>query len=166
MQCIAILSDTHVPSRADRIPDRVREEIRAADRTIHAGDFDSEGAFETVRDLADGRLTAVEGNMDPFGLDLPGVATVDVEDVRFVVTHGTGPASGYRDRVAATVAEHAGETATVGVSGHTHDPLDATVDGVRLLNPGSATGAAPAAAATMYTAEVDGDRVDVTRHES
>lgn len=165
MTRIAILSDTHVPSRADRIPDWVREEIRDADRTIHAGDFDSEGAFETVRDLADGRLTAVEGNMDPFGLDLPGVATLDVEDVRLVVTHGTGPTSGYRDRVVETVAEHAGETTTVGVAGHTHDPLDATVGGLRLLNPGSATGAAPAEGATMYVAEVDGDRIDVTRRE-
>jgi hypothetical protein len=39
------------------------------------------------------------------------------------------------------------------------------VDGVRLLNPGSATGARPATRTTMLTVTVDGDTVDVTVHE-
>ena len=126
---VAVIGDTHVPSRATGVPDWVRERIRSADHVVHTGDFDSREAYETIADLAPA-LTAVSGNMDR-GLDLPAVATADRGGVRFVVTHGTGSRRGY------------------GVAGHTHEVLDTTVDGVRLLNPGSATGAAPAAKATM-----------------
>ncbi|QIO21795.1 metallophosphoesterase family protein [Haloarcula sp. JP-L23] len=159
---VALISDTHIPSRASAIPDAFRERIEAADHVVHAGDFDSEGALSNVRAMA-ARLTAVGGNMDP-RIGLPDVATVDLGGVTFVVTHGTGARRGYEDRVAGIVREEAGPDA-VGVSGHTHEVLDTTHGGVRLLNPGSATGASPADRATMMTATVaDGD-LDVTLHE-
>jgi len=160
---VALVSDTHIPSRAQRIPDAFRRRIRDADHVIHAGDFDSEGAFADVRDLAGG-LTAVSGNMDP-RIGLPAVATVDLGGVEFVITHGTGSRRSYASRVATTVRSEAETDSPVGVSGHTHEVLDETVDGVRLLNPGSATGAAPASRRTMMTVGVTGGKLDVTVHE-
>ena len=160
---IALISDTHIPSRASRIPDSFRERIEAADHVIHAGDFDSEGALSNVTALA-ARLTAVGGNMDP-RVGLPDRATVELGGVTFVVTHGTGSKRGYEDRVATIVREEAGENA-VGVAGHTHEVLDTTHGGVRLLNPGSATGAAPAERATMMTATVADGELDVAVHEA
>lgn len=160
---VAIISDTHIPTRANRLPSWVRERVRSADHVIHAGDFDSEDALATVEDLASS-LTAVAGNMDRL-LGLPTVATVDLGGVEFVVTHGTGSKTGYEDRVANTVREHASDGPTVGVSGHTHELLDTTVNGVRLLNPGSATGAAPATSTSMLTARVEGGDLSVTVHE-
>ncbi len=161
---IAIVSDTHIPSRATRIPPAFRDRIRAADHVLHAGDFDSEGALADFRDLAPAH-TAVAGNMDP-RIGLPGAAAVELGGVEFVLTHGTGPTRGYRDRVAATVREEAATQNPVGVAGHTHEVLDAVVDGVRLLNPGSATGAAPASRTRMLTATVaDGD-LAVRVHEA
>lgn len=154
---VAIISDTHVPSRASGIPDWVRERVEAADHTIHAGDFETVETLETVRSLANGSLTAVRGNVDPGSIDLPVVASVTRGGVEFVVTHGTGARVGYEDRVAAAAIDHGGPDA-VGVAGHTHDYTDAVVDGVRLLNPGSATGARPADGTTMMVAEAaDGD---------
>jgi len=152
---VALISDTHIPSRASRIPDPFRRRIESADHVIHAGDFDSEGALSNIRALAP-RLTAVSGNMDRrFGL--PDRATVELGGVTFVVTHGTGSKRGYEDRVATIVREEA-DSRAVGVAGHTHEVLDTTHGGVRLLNPGSATGAAPAERATMMVATVrDGD---------
>jgi putative phosphoesterase len=159
---VAIISDTHVPSRAARIPDAFRDRIAAADHVIHAGDFNSEGAVADVRDLAQS-LTAVAGNMDPH-VGLPDATPVELSGVEFVVTHGTGSKRGYEDRVANIVRNEGGADA-VGVSGHTHEVMDAVHGGVRLLNPGSATGAAPASRPTMMTAVVaDGD-CDVTLHE-
>jgi putative phosphoesterase len=160
---VALISDTHIPSRASQIPDPFRERIEAADHVIHAGDFDSEGALSNVRAIA-ARLTAVGGNMDPH-IGLPERATVELGGVTFVVTHGTGSKRGYEDRVANIVREEAGETA-VGVAGHTHELLDTTHGGVRLLNPGSATGAAPAQRATMMTATVSDGEPDVELHEA
>lgn len=169
MTTVALVSDTHVPTRTDRIPDWVRTRIRRADYAIHAGDFESADALATVRELADGGLTAVAGNVDRPALDLPAVATLDVEGVTFVVTHGTGPARSYRERVAETVRERSGESgdrSVVGVSGHTHEVMDAAEAGVRLLNPGSATGAAPAERATMMVATVEDGELSVQVHES
>ncbi|MCU4751299.1 metallophosphatase family protein [Halobacteria archaeon AArc-curdl1] len=55
----------------------------------------------------------------------------------------------------------------VGVSGHGHEIEDESHNGVRVLNPGSATGVGPAdGTATMMTAEVSDSRIDITVHES
>jgi len=161
---LAVISDTHVPGREARIPDWVRERLREADHVVHAGDFDAPETLGTVRDLAGGdeRLTAVRGNVDPPGVDLPATATLAVEGVRFLVTHGTGSHAGYRERVAGFVRDEAGPDA-VGISGHTHQYLDARTDGVRLLNPGSATGARPATVASMMAVDVADGEVSVTR---
>jgi hypothetical protein len=157
---LALISDTHIPSRAQAIPEPFRERIAAADHVVHAGDFDSKGALADVRELAPS-LTAVAGNMDP-RVSLPRVATVECGGLRFVVTHGTGPDRGYRERVAETVRSEDGH---VGVAGHTHELLDTEYEGVRLLNPGSATGANPATRATMMTVRVVDGGLDVTVRE-
>ena len=192
---VAIISDTHVPSRATAIPDEFRDRIRDADHVIHAGDFDSKGAIADVREMA-AELTAVEGNTDP-QVGLPSVASVELgglepnrersgsgaersesPGVEFVVTHGTGSKRGYEDRVANAVRQHGGRSTAasppgheedadlaIGVAGHTHEVMDRTHCGVRLLNPGSATGASPASRTTMLTAEVVAGDVDETLRE-
>ncbi len=160
---IALVSDSHIPSRAQQIPDPFRDRIEQADHVIHAGDFDSKAALADTRDSAP-ELTAVSGNMDP-RVGLPAVATVELGGVEFVVTHGTGPSRGYEQRVADAVHENASTDDAVGVAGHTHEVLDTRHDGVRLLNPGSVTGAAPAARTTMLTATVSGGSLDLELHE-
>jgi len=162
---VVLISDTHIPSRASEVPTAFAERVRAAEHIIHAGDFDSTGAFASVRAMAgSGAFTAVSGNMDR-GLGLPDVQTVELGGVEFVVTHGTGPARGYRERLADTVRAHAETDSAVGVAGHTHQTLDTRHDGVRLLNPGSVTGASPADRATMMTATVDDGELTVRLHE-
>lgn len=163
MTRIAIVSDTHVPSRAAEVPDWVRERIANADYVVHAGDFDSEPAYESVVDLSTD-LTAVKGNMDPVSLGLPKVATLSVDGVDFVVTHGSGPIHGYEERVASIVADENPDA--IGIAGHTHQVMDEVVDGVRLLNPGSATGASPARTVSIMTADVEDGEVGVTVHEA
>ncbi|WP_336035316.1 metallophosphoesterase family protein [Halobacterium yunchengense] len=158
MRRVALVSDTHIPSRASELPAFVEQELEDADVVVHAGDFDSADAYDRVASLADGEFVAVRGNMDPRDLGLPPVETLWVGDRQFVVVHGTGSLDGYEQRVLETVREERDDPDAVGVSGHTHAVRDEVVDGVRLLNPGSATGASPADEATMMTVDVaDGD---------
>ena len=160
---IALLADTHIPSRATEIPDWVWDVCSTADHAIHAGDFDSpEGHFE-MGVLVGGSMTAVRGNKDP-AFDLPPVATHEAEGVRFVVTHGDGPKweADYRQHLADLAGEHG---AQVAVAGHTHRVLDVELDGVRLLNPGSATGADPAGRPTLMTVDCQDGALDVRLHE-
>jgi putative phosphoesterase len=157
---IAVISDIHIPSRASEIPDWVAERVREADHTIHAGDFDSPEAYEAVVDLTDGDLTTVVGNVDPGSLDLPEVAVTEISGTTFVVTHGTGSLENYRERVAGVVSDEVDGPA-IAVVGHSHEVLDEDVEGIRLLNPGSATGAAPAERETMMTVQILEGEVDV-----
>lgn len=157
---VAILSDTHIPSRARAVPERFRDHVASTDHVIHAGDFVSADALGEVRDMA-GELTAVSGNMDG-DLGLPTTATVDLEGLTVAVTHGTGPMPGYGERVIETA--HRRDADAV-VAGHTHEVVDRTRGGVRVLNPGSATGAAPASRTTMMTAAVSAGGLDVELRE-
>lgn len=162
---IAILGDTHVPSRAVDIPAWVEEELGDADHVLFTGDFDSEGAHHRVTDLVGDRLTAVAGNADPADLDLPETETVELGGVRFVLTHGTGTIESWESRVADAVDDHADGDA-VGVAGHSHEVVDTEYEAVRLLNPGSATGADPADRETMLVAEASGGDLTVEVLES
>jgi putative phosphoesterase len=179
---IAILSDTHIPEQAKQIPDQFRGHINEADHVIHAGDFGSKEALADVRELS-GDLTSVYGNADPTGIDLPAVASVTANGVTFVVSHGmvnfveraisssegvVFDRSDWLDAIADTAQTRADtDGPVVGVGGHSHEVEDENHDGVRVLNPGSATGVGPAdGTATMVTAEVfDGD-VNVTLRET
>lgn len=81
---------------------------------------------------------------------------LEVGGVTFVVTHGTGSPRGWHERVVEVArSEIDGDQDPVAVAGHTHEVVDTTVDGVRVLNPGSATGASPAGRATMLVATVE-----------
>jgi putative phosphoesterase len=162
MRRVALVSDTHIPARASEIPEFVEQELEDADVVVHAGDFDSEDAYNRVSSLAGDEFVAVRGNMDPLNLGLPAVETLWVGDQQFVVVHGTGPLDGYEDRVLQAVREERDDADAIGVSGHTHAVRDEVVEGVRLLNPGSATGASPADEATMLTVDVDGSDVEVS----
>ncbi|MFC3959478.1 metallophosphoesterase family protein [Halovivax cerinus] len=179
---LAIISDSHVPERETELPDPFRERIASAEHTIHAGDFETPAFLAEVRDLA-ADLTAVYGNADPADAVLPSVADVTIDGVTFVVTHGTlNPveaavygddgfvmsADDWKRAIADTARARTrawdGE-GIVGVGGHTHQVEDDVYEGVRVLNPGSVTGADPAERATMFTVDVDDGAVDVTLHE-
>jgi putative phosphoesterase len=160
---VAIISDPHIPSRKQTIPDAFADRIRQADHVLHAGDFDAKGAFADQRALAP-EMTAVHGNMDP-DIGLPSTATVELGGVEFVITHGTGSPGGWEQRVANAVTEHATTDTAVGVAGHTHQVTDTEHDGIRILNPGSVTGANPADRPTMMSATAESGSLDVTVHE-
>lgn len=154
---VALVSDSHVPGRADAVPDSVLNACEDADIVAHAGDFTSREAYENFD--ATGELVAVRGNMDRVS-GLPHTDSFAAGGVEFVVTHGTGSAAGYEDRVAEAARDEAGEGA-VAVCGHTHELMDEKHAGVRLLNPGSCTGAPPGDRATMMLVEVEGGSLNV-----
>jgi len=154
---VALVSDSHVPGRAEEIPDQVLNVCEDADMTVHAGDFTSTEAYEAFD--ATGELVSVRGNMDRVS-GLPGTESFVAGGVEFVMTHGTGSPAGYEDRVAEAARSEAGEDA-VAVCGHTHEVMDERHSGVRLLNPGTCTGAPPGDRATMMLVEAEGGSLNV-----
>lgn len=149
---LLLISDTHVPARAKRLPDQVWRAVDGVDVVIHAGDWIDLATLDALEARA-ARLVGVWGNNDGPALRsrLPEVAHVELDGVRLGVVHETGPAKG---REARMDAEHEG--VDVLVFGHSHIPWDTvTPRGIRLLNPGSPTDRRRQPRCTMMTAVAD-----------
>ncbi|WP_228988837.1 metallophosphoesterase [Streptomyces sp. DH8] len=133
---LVLVSDTHVPLRARRLPDELLREVERADVVVHAGDWVDVATLDLLEGRAR-RLVGVYGNNDGPELRsrLPEVARVRVGGLRFGVVHETGAARGREARCAALHPD-----LDVLVFGHSHIPWDTEAPGgMRLLNPGSPT---------------------------
>ncbi|MDR5698564.1 metallophosphoesterase family protein [Agromyces aerolatus] len=158
---LLLISDTHVPARARRLPDDVWRAVDDADVVVHAGDWVDVATLDALEDRA-ARLIGVSGNNDGPGLRarLPEFAEAEIEGVRFGVVHETGAAGGRERR---TDAAYGTDGLDVLVFGHSHIPWDTvTPGGIRLLNPGSPTDRRRQPVCTMMTAvAADGALRDV-----
>ncbi|MET9155636.1 metallophosphoesterase [Streptomyces griseoflavus] len=133
---LLLMSDTHLPTRAKRLPEPLLDEIPRADVVFHAGDWVGTDTLDLLESRSR-RLVAVHGNNDGPELRarLPETAYAELGGLRFAVVHETGPARGREARCAARFSD-----ADVLVFGHSHIPWDTTAPtGLRLLNPGSPT---------------------------
>jgi putative phosphoesterase len=149
---LLLISDTHIPGRARRLPDAVLREADAADLVIHAGDWVSAAVLDELETHAE--VLGVFGNNDGADLRerLPEVARRVIEGVRFGVVHETGPSARREQRMDAAYAD-----VDVLVFGHSHIPWDTpTPGGMRLLNPGSPTDRRRQPHHTLMTALADG----------
>ena len=144
---IAVISDTHLPRGARRLPEACVERIAAAGLLLHAGDFST---LDVLRDLeAIGPpVVGVHGNVDSAELRrlLPAERVVQAEGARIAMVHDAGQRAGRLERMHARF----GERADVVVFGHSHMPLhEKADDGFQILNPGSPTERRRAPAHTM-----------------
>ncbi|MBN1527608.1 MAG: metallophosphoesterase family protein [Thermoleophilaceae bacterium] len=149
---IAIISDTHLPRGARRLPDACVERIAAADLLLHAGDLST---VEMLRELeAIGPpLAAVHGNVDSADVRrlLPAERVVEAAGARIAMVHDAGPATGRLGRL----RREYGERADAVVFGHSHLPLHERSGGFQIFNPGSPTERRRAPEHTMGLARVE-----------
>lgn len=134
---IGVVSDTHIPYRAKKLPDPLLSGLKKADLIIHAGDWQSLEVYETLRQLAP--VEGVAGNTDgpevvrQFGWK----KIIDVGPYRLGVVHGHGgERSKTEERVFLSFRD---EGVDLIIFGHTHVPALKKRNGVLLFNPGSPT---------------------------
>ena len=132
---LAVISDTHMPRGARRLPESCLERLRTAELILHAGDLSTVAVLEELRSLGP-PVRAVVGNTDEPALRrlLPGRVVVEAGGARIGMTHDPGPAAGRDERLA---GRFPGCDAVV--YGHTHLPRIERHGAVWLLNPGSPT---------------------------
>jgi putative phosphoesterase len=155
---IAIISDTHMPRGARRLPGAFVELIASADLLLHAGDF---ATVEVLRELeAIGPPVAgVHGNVDTAELRrlLPAERVVEAGEARIAMVHDAGPAARRLERMRTRF----GARAVALVFGHSHLPLhERAGDGFQIFNPGSPTERRRAPDHTMGLARVRGASVE------
>ncbi|MFB6099671.1 MAG: YfcE family phosphodiesterase [Candidatus Nanohalobium sp.] len=132
---IAVVSDSHVPTRADKIPKQFREKMKESDLIVHAGDFDEKPVKNGIDEY--GELVAVRGNCDFF--DLPNSETFERNGVKFGVYHGTGiNPRGDHDTLQKIATEDL--EVDILITGHTHEEEITELEECVILNPGSCTG--------------------------
>ena len=115
---IAVLADTH-----DRLPEKVRAAVAAADEIWHLGDVCAPVILDALQTLGP-PVQVVRGNCDdcpdwPFTLDLE--------------------REGFRIRLVHIPPRPAPAGCDLLLHGHTHVPRDEVLGGVRFLNPGCIT---------------------------
>ncbi|WP_281659438.1 metallophosphoesterase [Halobacillus sp. Cin3] len=133
---IVVLSDTHMPKKAYRLPDRLVSALQEADQIIHAGDWQTPDVFEELSRFAP--VTGVYGNVD--GEDMkeivPKRQLVTWAGYSIGVVHGHGEKKTTEKRAVEAFQEHPPDLI---IYGHSHIPVLRYFKKTLLFNPGSVT---------------------------
>ena len=132
---VVVVSDTHAPRFWKGCPPAVAERLAGADLILHAGDVCTPDVLDELSTFAPVRV--VLGNND--GPDVadwgaPETLELDLDGLRVGMIHDAGPKDGRLARM-----HRRFPTAQLVIFGHSHIPLDAADDRLRILNPGSPT---------------------------
>ena len=82
---IAVISDTHIPKQADKLPEELLEELTKSAFIIHAGDFEDINTLKELQKL--NRVIGVVGNMD--SKEIKNIIDKDMKDVQKFGIQGT-----------------------------------------------------------------------------
>lgn len=131
---IGVISDTHIPSTVRALPEIVFEIFRNVDLILHAGDIVEPDVLEQLGRLAP--VEAVAGNMDSPDVRrvLPDKKVLKLGGYRVGLIHGKYPLPEQQERICEQFAD-----VDLIVYGHSHQAFWGRVNGIYLLNPGSAT---------------------------
>ncbi|HET7772091.1 MAG TPA: metallophosphoesterase family protein [Chloroflexota bacterium] len=154
---LAIISDTHLPRGARRIPERCLLELERADLILHAGDFSNIEVLRALEELGK-PVHAVHGNTDDalLRVRLPQTRLVIAGGAKIAMVHDAGPAKGRLERMRRRFPN-----ADAVVFGHSHIPLhEGAGDGFQIFNPGSPTDRRRQPAHTMGVATVEDGVLD------
>jgi uncharacterized protein len=132
---IGVISDTHIPERAQNIPEYVFEVFEDVDLILHAGDLVSLSVKEELEAMKP--TICVQGNMDRYmGLKLPEREKLNLEGIEIGLTHGEVYPRGDTQQLRYIGLEMDVE---VLITGHTHWSFIKELPDMLLLNPGSPT---------------------------
>lgn len=139
IKTVGLISDTHIPVRAKKIPSKVFEVFQKVDFIVHAGDLVQLSVIDELEQVAP--VLAVYGNMDGAKIRgmLPKINSLKVYNWKIGVTHNPGALFGMgKMREIASKNEF-----DVLVYGHTHSPKVRWEGNTLFINPGSPTNPLP-----------------------
>jgi len=136
---IALISDTHIPSRLKELSAKIHDVFRGVDAIIHTGDFTSREVIMELEAIAP--LYGVLGNMDGYEIELP-VQKLIMVNGKFLLAacHGAGMHSTTKNRM---YEKFKGLNPSAVIYGHTHIASIEKIGNVLMINPGSPSSSEP-----------------------
>lgn len=136
---IAVISDTHVGQRISAYPLDFLSRLRDFDVVIHAGDHSNLDALEELESLE--KYYAVRGNMDEITVSsrLENQIVFQIEGINIGLIHGWGQPIGLPGKIRKKFDKY-NPIPDIIIFGHTHEPFDQDISGIRMLNPGAFSG--------------------------
>jgi hypothetical protein len=147
---LGILSDTHIPDRADTLPEELLTALAKQHLTaiLHAGDICSQSVLDQLSTVAP--VLAVQGNRDwLYGFKLPRILEPIYNGVKLTLTHGHISIPQYFidllhyanhgftfKRSFINLKKHHPISKVI-IFGHTHRQVYTFFEGVTFLNPGA-----------------------------
>lgn len=133
---IGVISDTHIPKSAKKIPDTVFSIFNDVELIIHAGDIVEESAIQQLQAIAP--VVAVHGNRDSDQLKamLPETRILELQGFRIGIFHGHGDKGTTLQRMPDFFK---GISLDCIIFGHSHIPFNQRINGTLYFNPGSPT---------------------------
>lgn len=132
---IGLISDTHIPERANKLPNIIFDVFKDVDMIIHAGDMVSLDVKDELEKIAE--VHCVQGNMDRvYGLEFPKSLVLDIENFKVGIIHGEVYPKGDTLQLKYLALELGVD---ILVTGHSHQAFIEKVGNIILLNPGSPT---------------------------
>jgi putative phosphoesterase len=155
---IGVISDTHIPDRADLLPKKVLDAFKTMDMVVHAGDLIDLTVCDMLQAVCkDVRIVC--GNMD--GKDtakrFSQKIVITVDKYRIGVMHGWGPPNQLESLVIDTFKK---DKVDIIIFGHSHQPCNKKIGDVLMFNPGSATDTVFAPYRSFGTIEISDGVVD------
>jgi len=135
LKVIGLISDTHVPAHAKKVPPQVYKVFEEVDLIIHAGDLTTIEVVEQLSEKA--KVIAVHGNMDSkqVCLKFPSLASLNICGWKIGVVHDAGVL--FRKMRTRSLARKHGFN--VLVYGHIHHAKFYWEKDILYINPGSPT---------------------------
>lgn len=133
---IVVLSDTHIPKKAKKIPETLKADLLKADLIIHAGDWQVPAVVDELEQYAP--VEGVTGNVDNEEMQsiFPRTKKLEVDGFRIGITHGDGKGKTTERRALDAFKD---TNIDLLLFGHSHIPVLHEKDGVIIFNPGSPT---------------------------
>lgn len=134
---IGVISDTHIPNRAEKLPKEVLLGLKKTDLIIHAGDICEGWVLNELKSIAP--VKAVFGNTDGEYIQkiLPKREVVNIKSFKIGIIHGDGGRR--RDTIKRVMDAFKDDGVNCIIFGHTHRAYNRHHGNILLFNPGSPT---------------------------
>ncbi|MBP7791453.1 MAG: YfcE family phosphodiesterase [Candidatus Goldbacteria bacterium] len=135
VKSIGVLSDSHIPTRAKKLPESVFKLLENVDIIIHCGDITTQDVISGLNSIAP--VYPVKGNMDRDDVIFPSELIFRINN-RFIfcITHGSGDPFGLKQRLYKKFLTYKPD---VIIFGHSHIPENTKYNETLMFNPGSCT---------------------------